>query len=255
APPTPISAPRGMCTWVAGGCSIPMGGITLPVGSGSPPSAFIPSTGPITPPISTIIPSVPAPSSSGVGTERLATGVAPPAYGGDGGIPTLSVPAWTSTTSTRWARAVRSPSSSPGPLATGSAQNGASWSTGRRWDIWNTTGGLAVRRTSPVNPSIRFPENPMLTRKLTHLEAHAIAHRLHQAEEIVAGVVAELAGMEDSVTPQPQAAEPKGLTEAIEALQCPETHSCSNPELFERGWEIGRGAALDIVRALLAKGE
>ena len=25
----------------------------------------------------------------------------------------------------------------------------------------------------------------MLTRKLTHLEAHAIAHRLHQAEEIV----------------------------------------------------------------------
>lgn len=95
----------------------------------------------------------------------------------------------------------------------------------------------------------------MLTRKLTHLEAHAIAHRLHQAEEIVAGVVAELAGMEDSVTPQPQAAEPKGLTEAIEALQCPETHSCSNPELFERGWEIGRGAALDIVRALLAKGE
>lgn len=37
----------------------------------------------------------------------------------------------------------------------------------------------------------------MLTRKLTHLEAHAIAHRLHQAEEIVAGVVAELAGMED----------------------------------------------------------
>lgn len=37
----------------------------------------------------------------------------------------------------------------------------------------------------------------MLKRKLTHLEAHAIAHRLHQAEEIVAGVVAELAGMED----------------------------------------------------------
>lgn len=54
---------------------------------------------------------------------------------------------------------------------------------------------------------------------------------------------------------QPQAAEPKGMTEAIEALQCPETHSCSNPELFERGWEIGRDAALDIVRALLAKGE
>lgn len=38
----------------------------------------------------------------------------------------------------------------------------------------------------------------MLTRKLTHLEAHAIAHRLHQAEEIVAGVVEELARMEDS---------------------------------------------------------
>lgn len=54
---------------------------------------------------------------------------------------------------------------------------------------------------------------------------------------------------------QPQAAEPKGMTEAIEALQCPETHSYSNPELFERGWEIGRSAALDIVRALLAKGE
>lgn len=52
----------------------------------------------------------------------------------------------------------------------------------------------------------------MLTRKLTHLEAHAIAHRLHQAGEVVAGVVAELAGMEDSVTSQPQAAEPKGLT-------------------------------------------
>ena len=36
----------------------------------------------------------------------------------------------------------------------------------------------------------------MLTRKLTHLEAHAIAHRLHQAEEIVAGVVEELARMD-----------------------------------------------------------
>lgn len=54
---------------------------------------------------------------------------------------------------------------------------------------------------------------------------------------------------------QRQAADPKGLIEAIEALQCPETHSCSNPELFERGWEVGRGASLDVARALLAKGE
>lgn len=38
----------------------------------------------------------------------------------------------------------------------------------------------------------------MLTRKLTHLEAHAIAHRLQQAGEVVAGVVEELMGMEAS---------------------------------------------------------
>lgn len=38
----------------------------------------------------------------------------------------------------------------------------------------------------------------MLTRKLTHLEAHAIAHRLRQAGEVVAGVVEELMGMDPS---------------------------------------------------------
>lgn len=94
----------------------------------------------------------------------------------------------------------------------------------------------------------------MLTRKLTHLEAHAIAHRLRQAGEVVAGVVEELMGMEASAPtlgekhtdekaafeawwnanetwpvaaknlaflawttrankPQPQTAEPKGLTD------------------------------------------
>lgn len=36
----------------------------------------------------------------------------------------------------------------------------------------------------------------MLKRKLTHLEAHAIAHRLRQAGEVVAGVVEELVGMD-----------------------------------------------------------
>ena len=94
-------------------------------------------------------------------------------------------------------------------------------------------------------------ELDMARREACEVLARAAASQTEVAQAIATAKLT----CSECVASQPQAAEPKGLIEAIEALQCPETHSCSNPELFERGWEVGRGAALDVARAILAKGE
>ena len=44
----------------------------------------------------------------------------------------------------------------------------------------------------------------------------------------------------------------EALAEAIEAMDVPDTNNCSNPELFERGFEYARSSAASLARAAVA---